>query len=66
LPATSTVPGTFGTASFVDHKVARHYIAPCKPAQNAFVKSFIGRLRDELLKETPFCLLAHARPVLED
>jgi putative transposase len=25
-----------------------HYIAPGKPQQNAFVESFIGRLRDEL------------------
>ena len=29
-------------------KVAWHYIAPGKPAQNAFSESFIGRLRDEL------------------
>ena len=28
-----------------------HYIAPGKPAQNAFVESFIGRLRDECLNE---------------
>jgi transposase InsO family protein len=27
-----------------DHKVAWHYIAPGKPAQNAFAESFIGRL----------------------
>jgi len=33
-----------------DHKVAWHYIAPGKPIQNAFAESFIGRLRDELLK----------------
>ncbi len=35
-----------------DHKVAWHYIAPGKPVQNAFVESFIGRLRDELLNES--------------
>jgi len=29
-----------------------HYIAPGKPNQNAFVESFNGRLRDELLNET--------------
>jgi putative transposase len=29
-------------------KVAWHYIAPGKPAQNAFSESFNGRLRDEL------------------
>jgi transposase InsO family protein len=30
--------------------VAWHYIAPGKPIQNAFAESFIGRLRDELLR----------------
>jgi transposase InsO family protein len=30
-----------------------HYIAPGKPQQNAFIESFNGRLRDELLNETP-------------
>ena len=48
-----------------DHKVAWHYIAPGKPAQNAFAESFIGRLRDELLNETLFRSLAHTRAVLE-
>jgi putative transposase len=33
-----------------------HYIAPGKPQQNAFVESFIGRLRDECLNETLFGL----------
>jgi putative transposase len=42
-----------------DHKVAWHYIAPGKPVQNAFIESFIGRLRDELLNETLFRSLAH-------
>jgi putative transposase len=32
-----------------DHKIPWHYTAPGKPAQNAFVESFNGRLRDELL-----------------
>jgi putative transposase len=41
-----------------------HYIAPGKPTQNAFVESFNGRLRDELLNETLFTSLAHARAVL--
>ena len=31
-----------------------HYIAPGKPMQNAFVESFIGRLRDECLNEHLF------------
>jgi putative transposase len=48
-----------------DHKVAWHYIAPCKPVQNAFAESFIGRLRDELLNETLFRSLSHARAVLD-
>ena len=48
-----------------DHKVAWHYIAPGKPAQNAFAESFIGRLRDELLNETLFRSLPHARALLE-
>ena len=48
-----------------DHKVAWHYIAPGKPAQNAFAESFIGRLRDELLNETLFRSLAHSRAVLD-
>jgi putative transposase len=43
-----------------------HYIAPGKPTQNAFIESFNGRLRDELLNETLFSSLAHARVVLAD
>ena len=34
------------------HQVEWHYIAPGKPMQNAFVASFNGRMRDELLNET--------------
>ena len=48
-----------------DHKLAWHYIAPGKPVQNAFAESFIGRLRDELLNETLFRSLSHARAVLD-
>jgi transposase InsO family protein len=48
-----------------DHKVAWHYIAPGKPVQNAFAESFIGRLRDELLNETLFRSLTHARTAFE-
>lgn len=47
-----------------EHQVEWHYIAPGKPTQNAFVESFNGRLRDELLNETLFSSLAHAREVL--
>jgi putative transposase len=41
-----------------------HYIAPGKPQQNAFIESFNGRLRDELLNETLFGSLADARAAL--
>jgi putative transposase len=47
-----------------DSRVAWHYIAPGKPIQNAFIESFNGRLRDELLNETLFCSLPHARMML--
>jgi len=45
-------------------RVAWHYIAPGKPMQNAFIESFNGRLRDELLNETLFTSLAQARIAL--
>lgn len=45
-------------------RIAWHYIAPGKPNQNAFVESFNGRLRDELLNETLFVSLAQARTAL--
>jgi len=38
--------------------------APGKPTQNAFIESFNGRLRDELLNETLFTSLAQVRAVL--
>ena len=41
-------------------RVEWHYIAPGKPQQNAFIESFNGRLRDELLNETLFTSLNHA------
>jgi putative transposase len=43
-----------------------HYIAPGKPTQNAFIESFNGRLRDELLNKTLFSPLDHAREALAD
>jgi putative transposase len=46
--------------------VGWHYIAPGKPMQNGFVESFNGRLRDELLNETVFRSLAHARELLAE
>jgi putative transposase len=47
-----------------DRKVGWHYTAPGKPAQNAFVESFNGRLRDECLNETLFTSMAQVRTVL--
>ncbi len=44
-----------------DHAIDWHYIAPGKPMQNGFVESFNGRMRDELLNETLFFGLEHAR-----
>jgi putative transposase len=46
--------------------VAWRYIQPGKPMQNAFIESFNGRLRDELLNETLFRSLPQARSVIED
>jgi transposase InsO family protein len=46
------------------HRIEWHYIAPGKPMQNGFVESFNGRMRDELLNETMFRNLAHARIVI--
>ena len=47
-------------------RIEWHYIAPGKPQQNAFVESFNGRLRDELLNETLFASLGHARELLAE
>lgn len=47
-----------------DRKIDWHAIAPGKPTQNAFIESFNGRLRDELLNETLFPSLNHARAKL--
>jgi len=46
-----------------NQQIEWHYIAPGKPQQNAFVESFNARLRDELLNETLFGSLAHAREI---
>ncbi|PTQ13829.1 IS3 family transposase [Sphingomonas oleivorans] len=47
-----------------DQKVDWHYIAPGKPMQNGFVESFNGRMRDELLNESLFFGLGHARETI--
>ena len=48
-----------------ESRVDWHYIAPGKPMQNGLCESFNGRLRDELLNETLFRSLPHARDALE-
>ena len=45
-------------------KVDWHYIAPGRPMQNGYVESFNGRMRDELLNETLFLSLGHARDIV--
>ena len=47
-------------------RIEWHYIAPGQPTQNAFIESFNGRLRDELLNETLFTSLAQARDLLAE
>ena len=44
--------------------VAWHFIAPGKPMQNGICEAFNGRMRDELLNETLFYDLDHARAVV--
>lgn len=47
-----------------ERRIDWHYIAPGKPMQNAYVESFNGRMRDELLNESLFFGLDHAREEL--
>ena len=42
------------------------YIEPGAPWQNAYVESFNGRVRDELLDLEQFSCLAEARVLIED
>lgn len=44
-----------------ENRVEWHYIDPGKPQRNAFIESFNGSLRDELLNEELFDTLADAR-----
>lgn len=44
--------------------IAWHYTTPGKPTRNAFVESFNGKMRDELLNETLFHDIAHARAAI--
>jgi putative transposase len=47
-------------------QVKWHYIAPGKPMQNGNCEAFNGRMRDELLNETLFFGIDHAREVVAD
>jgi putative transposase len=47
-------------------RIEWHYTAPGKPTQNAFVESFNGRMREELLNETLFMSLDHARVAIAE
>ena len=49
-----------------DNTVVWHFIAPGKPMQNGFCESFNGRMRDELLNESLFLGLDHARTKITD
>lgn len=49
-----------------DHRVEWHTIAPGKPMQNGYVESFNGRMRDELLNESLFFGLDHARSAIAE
>ena len=49
-----------------DAGVEWHYIESGKPMQNGFCESFNGRMRDELLNETLFLGLAHARSLITE
>jgi putative transposase len=47
-----------------EHRIEWHYIAPGKPMQNGYIESFNGRMRDELLNESLFFRLDHARELI--
>jgi putative transposase len=49
-----------------ENKITWHFIAPGKPMQNGFCESFNGRMRDELLNESLFFGLDHARTRIAD
>ena len=49
-----------------ERSVRLEFIQPGKPAQNAFVESFNGRLRDECLNANWFTSLSDARRKIED
>ena len=44
-----------------ERRITSHFIPPGKPMQNGICEAFNGRMRDELLNETIFYDLGHAR-----
>lgn len=48
-----------------DRQVTHRFISPGKPAQNGYIESFNGKLRDECLNENEFINLQHARDLIE-
>ena len=49
-----------------ESQIVWRFIAPGKPMQNGFCESFNGRMRDELLNESLFFGLDHARTKITD
>lgn len=48
------------------HRIEWDFIAPGKPMQNGYVESFNGRMRDELLDDSLFFGLDHARSAIAE
>jgi len=59
LPSTGKPPSRFNGAGSL-------FIDPGSPWQNAWIESFNGRLRDELLNSRQFDSLLEARVIIED
>jgi len=49
----------------LDNKTICHRASPGKSMQNGLCESFNGRMRDELLNESLYCELNHARAKLD-
>jgi putative transposase len=47
-----------------ERRITWHFIAPGKPMQNGICEAFNGRMPDQLLRETIFYDLGHARETL--
>ncbi len=46
--------------------IGLHFIRPGKPNENALIKSFNDRQRDECMSENLFSTLSEARHIIED